>query len=77
MLQPDLVQMAKATVEYRKPPREQIGYAPGKFEAESEPGHFGDPTLATEAKGQAILAAMEKNLLLAIDQFSAVQKRTK
>ncbi len=72
VLQPDLVQMDKATVEYRKPPREQIGYAPGKFNEASEPGHFGDPTLATEAKGRAVLAVMEKNLLLAIDQFAAV-----
>ena len=70
VLQPDLVQMDKASIEYRKPPREQIGYAPGKFDAKSEPGHFGDPTRATVAKGRAILAAMEKNLLLAIDQFA-------
>ncbi len=72
VLQPDLVQMDKATTEYRTSPREQIGYAPGKFDRATEPGHFGDPTLATEAKGRAVLEMMEKNLLLAIDQFAAV-----
>jgi len=73
-LRPDLVDLTKAEADYRAPPKEQIGYAPGKFERADEPGVFGDPTLATVAKGKAILAVMRANLTLALTQFSQAQR---
>lgn len=68
-LRPDLVRMQHAKADYREQPREQIGYAPGSFERESEIGVYGDPTLATAEKGGRILAVMERNWLQALDQF--------
>ncbi len=70
-LHPEIVQMQRAAADYRDTPREQTGYAPGAFDRASESGVFGDPTLATPAKGSAILAVMQKNWLLALDQFAA------
>lgn len=71
-LRPDLVVMEKARADYREPPRAQLGYAPGKFSREVESGVFGDPTLATAAKGEAILNAMRNNLKTALAQFAAL-----
>jgi creatinine amidohydrolase len=69
-LRPDLVDMSKAVKDYRQPPREQIGYAPGTFDRAHEAGHFGDPTLASAEKGKRLLAIMRKNWLTALDQFA-------
>lgn len=68
-LRPDLVDMTAAKAELRHPPKKQIGYAPGKFDKEVEDGVFGDPTLASKAKGEAILAIMRANLQRALVQF--------
>ena len=68
-LRPDLVAMDKAAIDYRTEPRRQLGYAPGKFDRESESGLYGDPTLATAEKGKALLAIMRQNFLTALDQF--------
>ena len=68
---PDLVHLDRAEVDYRSPPRAQIGYRPGAFDRATETGAFGDPTLATADKGRAILEVMEANWLLALDQFAA------
>ena len=68
-LRPDLVKPEQAVPEYRFEPSEQIGYAPGKFDRDSEPGHFGDPTLATREKGEALLRIMVGRFLLALEQF--------
>ena len=73
-LRPEQVQMDQAAPDYRDPPRPQIGYAPGRFDRESETGQFGDPTLATRAKGEALLDLMRTNLLLALDQFDAATR---
>ncbi len=72
-LRPDLVHMARAEADYRSAPRSQIGYAPGRFQRAEESGVYGDPTLATAAKGEAILAVMRRRLVEALDQFAAVQ----
>jgi creatinine amidohydrolase len=68
-LRPDLVDMSVAKADLRGPPKAQIGYAPGKFERADEDGVYGDPTLATRAKGKAILAVMRANLDQALAQF--------
>ena len=70
-LRPAEVRMDLARTDYRKPAREQVGYAPGAFDRDAEIGVYGDPTLATADKGRRILAIMEKNWLAAIDQFVA------
>ena len=69
-LRPELVDLTKAQADYRQPPKTQLGYAPGKFERADEQGVFGDPTLATAVKGEAILAVMRSNLTLALEQFA-------
>ena len=63
--------MDKATRDYRGEPHVQIGYAPGKFDRDTESGLFGDATLATAEKGERLLAIMQRNWLLALDQFAA------
>jgi creatinine amidohydrolase len=69
-LRDDLVRMDLAEADYRGSPSEQIGYAPGKFDRDSESGVFGDPTLATPQKGEVLMNGMIENFLLALDQFS-------
>lgn len=75
-LRPELVHMDRAKADYRGENKPQIGYAPGMFRydpqnsAASEPGLFGDPTLATPEKGRRTLAIMTRNLLCALEQFS-------
>ena len=68
-LRADLVRMEQAEADYRGTPQAQIGYAPGKFDKGVEDGVYGDPTLATKAKGEAILAIMRENLQQALTQF--------
>ena len=70
-LKPESVHMDKAVQNYRSPGQPQIGYRPGVFDRASESGTFGDPTLATAEKGEAILAIMRTNWLTALDQFAA------
>ena len=70
-LRPDLVDMTKAVKDYRMPPREQIGYAPGAFDRAHEAGQFGDPALASAGKGKRLLTIMRENWLRALDQFAA------
>jgi creatinine amidohydrolase len=69
-LRPDLVRMEQAKAEYRATPTPQIGQRPGVFDRHSESGTFGDPTLATAQKGEAILSIMRRNWLTALDQFT-------
>lgn len=69
-LRPDLVRMDLAQADYRKSPRAQIGYVPGKFDRNSESGVYGDPTLADPDKGEVLMTSMIENFLLALDQFS-------
>ncbi len=70
-LRADLVRMDRATRDERAAPTPQIGWAPGHFDREREAGHFGDPTLASAAKGAEILAVMRRAWLTAIDRFAA------
>ena len=75
-LQSDLVDMDRAVRDYRSPTREHPGYAPGLFSrdpgdpAYSETGLFGDPTLATPQKGEALLRIMTGRWLEALRGFS-------
>jgi creatinine amidohydrolase len=75
-LQPELVDMARAVRDYRSPGRDHPGYAPGLFSrdpgdpAYSETGLFGDPTLATAEKGEALLRLMTREWLRALRGFS-------
>jgi len=75
-LQPDLVNMDRAVRDYRSPGGEHPGYAPGLFSrdpadpAYSETGLFGDPTLATREKGEALLRIMTHEWLEALRGFS-------
>jgi len=71
-LRPDLVDMDKAARDYRADPAPQIGYRPGTFDRASEPGVFGDPTLATPEKGEELLELMRGNWLKALDQFESL-----
>jgi len=76
-LQPTLVDMTRAVEDYRSPGVDQPGYAPGLFSrnpddpAYSETGLFGDPTLATPEKGEALLTIMTRQWLEALRGFSA------
>lgn len=70
-LRADLVHMDRAIRDYRDEPHAQIGYAPGKFDRDKEPGLFGDATLGTAEKGERLFAIMQRNWLLALDQFAA------
>jgi creatinine amidohydrolase len=79
-LQPDLVHMDRAVVDYRddQSAKTYAGYQPGLFSRErgdpaySETGLFGDPTLATADKGRRALEIMTRNWLAALDGFAAV-----
>jgi len=77
VLQPNLVQMDKAVVDYRGEAKPRIGYAPGVFSRDpndadfSDTGVFGDATLASKEKGERVLAIMKRNWLQAIDHFVA------
>jgi len=71
-LRPDLVNMDAAVRDYRSEPLPQIGYRPGRFDRDTEPGLFGDPTLATAEKGEKLLALMRGNWLKALDQFESL-----
>jgi creatinine amidohydrolase len=71
-LRPDLVDMERAVQDYRADPKPQIGYRPGKFERDTEPGLFGDATLASAEKGAALMEIMQKNWLQALDQFESL-----
>ncbi len=76
-LQPDLVDMDRAIRDYRSPRGDHPGYAPGLFSrdpsdpAYSETGVFGDPTLATREKGEALLEIMTHQWLEALRGFAA------
>ncbi len=70
-LRADLVRTDRLTTDYRAPPRPQIGYAPGKFDRETEAGLFGDATLATPEKGERLLEIMTRSWLIALEQFAA------
>ncbi len=70
-LRPDLVDMSRATRDYRGEKKSQTGYAPGKFDRSTETGLYGDATLASADKGKQILGIMARNWLLALDQFEA------
>jgi creatinine amidohydrolase len=76
-LQPDLVDMDRAIRDYRTPRGDHPGYAPGLFSrdpgdpAYSETGVFGDPTLATREKGEALLEIMTHQWLAALRGFAA------
>lgn len=75
-LQPHLVDMDRAVRDYRSTTGEHPGYAPGLFSrdpgdpAYSETGLFGDPTLATPQKGEALLRIMTGRWLEALRGFS-------
>ena len=75
VLQPDEVDMDKATSEMGAPPKSYPGYRPGGFSqdpdhpAYSAAGIRGDPSLATAEKGQKVLDVMEKNWLAALHGF--------
>jgi len=75
-LQPDLVDMGRAVQDYGSPRGQHPGYVPGLFSrdrgdpAYSETGVFGDPTLATPEKGEALLRIMTHEWLEALRGFS-------
>jgi creatinine amidohydrolase len=80
-LQPGLVDMEKAVVDYgERSKKDYGGYQPGRITrdeadpAYSTSGIFGDATLATPAKGQQALAVLTREWLRAIDGFSAVAR---
>jgi creatinine amidohydrolase len=75
-LQPHLVDMERAVQDYGSPRAEHPGYIPGLFSrdpgdpAYSETGLYGDPTLATPEKGEALLRIMTHEWLEALRGFS-------
>jgi creatinine amidohydrolase len=76
-LQPDLVHMDKAVVDYgKRPPKEYAGYQPGMYSNDpndpdySETGITGDATKATVEKGKKALEIMTANWLKALEGFS-------
>ena len=76
-LQPDLVHMDKAVVDYgKRPPKEYSGYQPGMYSNDpndpdySETGITGDATKATVEKGKKALGIMTANWLKALEGFS-------
>jgi creatinine amidohydrolase len=75
-LQPDLVSMDRAVVDYGAVGADHPGYVPGLFSRDpgdpefSETGLFGDPTLATPEKGEALLRIMTHQWLEALRGFS-------
>ena len=75
-LQPNLVQMDKAVVDYGDGPRKDYpGYKPGLFSrnpddpAFSTTGIFGDATKATAEKGEKVLKIMTRQWLKALRGF--------
>lgn len=79
-LQPDLVQMDKAVVDYGDLSSEKFpGYEPGLFSrnmkdpAYSTTGLFGNPTLATAEKGMKAMEILTRQWLKALDGFSRVK----
>lgn len=78
-LAPQRVDMARARADYASGrSADHAGYQPGLFSREpsdpaySETGLYGDPTLATAAKGDAALALMTAEWLKALAEFGAV-----
>ncbi|NNM32078.1 MAG: creatininase family protein [Gemmatimonadetes bacterium] len=76
-LQPDLVQMERAVTDYGTDTGlDYPGYEPGLFARNSaDPeysttGLFGDPTLATAEKGEAVLGILTRQWLLALREFA-------
>jgi len=75
-LQAHLVDMDRAVRDYRSRGAEYPGYQPGLFSrdpgdpAYSETGLYGDPTLATPEKGEALLRIMTHEWLEALRGFS-------
>lgn len=83
-LQPELVQMDKASKDYRLDLKKDYrGYRPGLFSQDkadpfySSTGVSGDPTLATAEKGQKILAVMSREWLNILDGFSKSPIKTR
>ena len=70
-LNPDAVHMDRARKDYRGERKPLIGYAPGKFSTD-ETGGYGDPTLASAAKGRKALAIMRRQWLDALSRFAKV-----
>jgi len=76
-LQPQLVHMEKAVVDYGNSGRKNYpGYEPGLFARNprdpefSKTGLFGDPTKATAEKGKKALAILTRQFLKALQGFS-------
>jgi len=75
-LQPHLVDMEQSVQDYGPPRPDHPGYMPGLFSRDpddpkySETGLFGDPTLATPEKGEALLRIMTHEWLEALRGFS-------
>lgn len=82
-LQPELVHMEKAVVDYGTSGRKNYpGYEPGLFSRNpndpefSKTGLFGDPTKATAEKGRKALAIMTQQWLRALRGFANAPLRT-
>lgn len=76
-LQPDLVHMDRAVVDYGdSDPQDYPGYKPGRLARDpndpgfTETGVFGDPTLANAEKGQRALEILARQWLMALKGFS-------
>jgi creatinine amidohydrolase len=81
-LQPELVDMDKAVVDYGGGGKDYPGYQPGLFSRDREdPGYsttglYGDPTLATAEKGKAALEVLRRQWLAALRGFAAAPLRS-
>jgi len=82
-LQPQLVYMDRAVTDYGNPrARDYPGYEPGLFSRDpadprySTTGLFGDPTLATREKGEAVLAILTRQWLKALRGFAEVPTKS-
>ena len=82
-LQPQLVHMEKAVVDYGTSGRKNYpGYEPGLFSRNprdpdfSKTGLFGDPTKATAEKGKKALAILTRQFLQALQGFSQAPLQT-
>ena len=76
-LQPDLVHMDRAVVDYGdSDPQDYPGYKPGRLARDpndpgfTETGVFGDPTLANAEKGRMALEILTRQWLMALRGFS-------
>jgi len=75
-LQPELVSHDLPPADYRGAAKDYPGYQPGLFSRDrddpafSETGYFGDPSLATAAKGKAALEIMTSQWLRALRGFA-------